>query len=285
MCCWRRPSTWWKLRIAVAEEKALKWAAELEDMMQTRKCDPDRASRFAGRFGFACTLAAGKVGRAFVRPFYAQAHAPMPGFSVSPLLMRAGNWWHEYLRLGPTLRAVPNAGVRRHLVCYTDASGVDRMLAAVVYDGISWYFARTKVSEEVMGQLLQRNDNQIGVLEMLAVALLFWTFPVLLSGSAATIFIDNDGVLYSLLKGASRAPEMCIAAGHIWLKSVALETAMWFGRVESKANLADGPTRCDLRVLEELGAFEVESVLPEWMSELWVLPAVSEYISVGKQLA
>ena len=36
------------------------------------------ALKMAGRLGFSVTLAADRVGRAFIRPFHAQGHAPTP---------------------------------------------------------------------------------------------------------------------------------------------------------------------------------------------------------------
>ena len=40
-------------------------------------------------------------------------------------------------------------------------------------------------------------------------------------------------------------------------------------RVESAANIADGPTREDLSMIEHLGAKYCEPVLPEWIHDVW----------------
>ena len=39
--------------------------------------------------------------------------------------------------------------------------------------------------------------------------------------------------------------------------------------MESKANVADGPTRDDLRILHILGASQVGARLPGWLGSLW----------------
>ena len=65
---------------AVDEKKAAKWSATLESILESKLCS---AAECAGMLGFACAIASGKIGRAFVKPFYAQANAPMPGFLVS----------------------------------------------------------------------------------------------------------------------------------------------------------------------------------------------------------
>ena len=42
-----------------------------------------------------------------------------------------------------------------------------------------------------------------------------------------------------------------------------------FVRVESKANVADGPTRDFLDVLVALGAVRLPALLPGWLNALW----------------
>ena len=106
---------------------------------------------------------------------------------------------------------------------------------------------------------------------MLAVLLLLATFEDELFGSALLAFIDNDGVLGSILRGSSRAPEVNIAVGHLWLEVAACCIAPYFGRVESKANLADGPTRADMANLQQLGASFVVPRLPKWTDTWWLL--------------
>ena len=47
-----------------------------------------------------------------------------------------------------------------------------------------------------------------------------------------------------------------------------------FYRVESKANIADGPTRLDelgCSILSQLGAMEFPAYLPGWLLNLWHL--------------
>ena len=65
---------------------------------------------------------------------------------------------------------------RKMVRAWTDASGKQRLISAVVLiDNIFWYtFAY--VSDKVWNQLQVRRDNQIGVQEMLAVLLLLETF-------------------------------------------------------------------------------------------------------------
>ena len=51
-----------------------------------------------------------------------------------------------------------------------------------------------------------------------------------------------------------------------------MQTDLHGARVESKANIADGPTRDDFEHLTALQAVFVEPVLPPWIYEIWEFP-------------
>ena len=67
--------------------------------------------------------------------------------------------------------------------------------------------------------------------------------------------------------------------GQLWLEWAHMRVGFSGHRVESKANLADGPTRDYYDILHKLGAQFVEPVLPTWVLDLWgpiLDPAVTE---------
>ena len=55
----------------------------------------------------------------------------------------------------------------------------------------------------------------------------------------------------------------------IWLTMARYKSALQLGKVESKANVADGPTRESLDLLMSLNAQYVKPTLPLWMRKLW----------------
>jgi hypothetical protein len=73
----------------VAEAKSEKWKDLLEQLLASGVCAPCNAASMAGRLSFTVTLAANRVGRAFIKPFYAQQHAPTSGNVTSQALERA----------------------------------------------------------------------------------------------------------------------------------------------------------------------------------------------------
>jgi len=117
----------------------------------------------------------------------------------------------------------------------------------------------------------ERGDKYIGLLELVAILLCMHTFRDLLEHTSATLYIDNDGVLGGMLRGSLKAPDSNWALGKLWLEIALWDIDVTLGRVESKANLADGPTRGRLRGLP-VGAEYRAPVWPSWMTDWWSAP-------------
>ena len=93
-----------EVKAAVDEIKAEQWSVALTLAMKENRFTAEEAACHSGRLGFACMVAAGKIGRAYVRPFFAQASEPLPGLVVSAQLENAAHWWSAYLWLNPTIK-------------------------------------------------------------------------------------------------------------------------------------------------------------------------------------
>ena len=127
-----------------------------------------------------------------------------------------------------------------------------------------------RVPRHIWKQLLPRNDDQIGSQEFLAVILGVYSFG--LPSCMLWAFVDNQSVLGSIVKGSCCLAELNPAIGKLWLDCAALNFALVVCRVESKANVADGPTRDFFSLLEELDAVFVNPRLPDWAYNLWNWP-------------
>jgi len=258
--------------IKVDAKKAVKWSELLLSALSENRLDGGEASKMAGRLSFSVSVATNKVGRAFIKPLYAQAHATLPGGKMSLWLRAACSWWRKFLELRPpSLFNV--GGLRTHTRIWTDAAGASRWIAAVMCFESKFFWTRMLVPPCVWDCFLVRQDNQIGMQELLAVPLALETFKFWLKGTLATIYIDNNGVLGGLIRGSCAAIDLNQAIGQLWLDIAELQVGLHAVRVESKANIADGPTREFLELLSELGATFVEPQLPAWCSDIWTFPA------------
>lgn len=162
---------------------------------------------------------------------------------------------------------------RKRVLAWTDAAGVSRIIAAVLYFNGRWFYTRIRVPDHVWSQLLPRRDNQITMQEFLAVPLLLATFAAPLRQSMALLAVDNQGVLGALISGRAGVDDLNMGIGKTWLMIAEAGLALHVVRVESNANIADGPTREDLGPMEEVGADFVNPVLPDWVRQLWHWPA------------
>ena len=255
----------------VSASKASKWTAALQDIIDQGVCSPELASNMAGRLSFAVTATCDRVGRAFVKPLYAQANHPMRGWRCSTLLLNACIWWRQYLQR--RLKSSHSVAITRpHWICWSDAAGATRLVAAVIVGPRGLYFTRARVPDWLWNQFLPRRDNQIGVQEALAVWLLVCSFRRVLGSALLTIYVDNDGVSAASLKGSSDSPEVNSMVAVFWLFVARFQMHPIFYRVESKANIADGPTRPDdigCSLLHQLGAVEFPAYLSGWFANLW----------------
>ena len=161
-----------QVSVRVAKEKAEKWTRELDELLQQGVCEAHKASQFAGRFAHTVGQAANRIGKAFIRPWYAQATASMARGAISPWLLFSISFFKEYLRLRPESKRSAGMLMRRHVRAWTDASGVDRWIAAVVLCDGRFEYCKMQLEEDIFEQMMQRKNHYIGIQEQLAITLL-----------------------------------------------------------------------------------------------------------------
>ena len=253
----------------VDEKKAQRWAKQLGDMLESDYCDETQASRMAGRLSFAVGASGGCVGRAFVKAFYAQASAPLRGFRLSFALRRSVRWFIYYLLLAePCLKLCERRP--RHVVAWSDAAGASRKVSAVVHCPVcGWMYTVWHPPDWMFDLLLRRGDHYIGYQELCGVVLIVFTFEAVIRNNALTSWQDNQGVLHTIIHGGGEAAECNAVIGNLWLTLSRWQVAFRLGRVESRANNADAPSRGCLEWLQERGAVFVEPRMPPWALSPW----------------
>ena len=122
----------------------------------------------------------------------------------------------------------------------------------------------------------RREDNMIGVLELMAVLLVAETWKADISSARWQAYIDNKGVLFSIINASCKAPDLNLIVGKFWRSLHATSTDLTAFRVESKANIADAGSReGGDKDLLSLGAQEVQARLPEFLYHIWDPPVSS----------
>ena len=178
-----------------------------------------------------------KVGRAFIKPFFMQAYCPTYNFVMSPLLKEALMWWIEYLEVMPTIERHMNNKNRPEMTLWTDAAGASTNCAALLWTGTEYVWTMDECPNHIYSQFLDRHDDQILLQEASK------TFDEILDNCYVTNFVDNDAVLFSMIKGTAQAADLRAVVGRLWM-DMAVKRVAWQGfRVESHSNIADAPRR------------------------------------------
>ena len=85
--------------------------------------------------------------------------------------------------------------------------------------------------------------NMIYGLEMLALLAFIFTMRHRLAGKSINIYIDNNNALCSLIRGDANTEIIAHMCATFWRALQVMGIDVWLGRVGSKLNIADLPTR------------------------------------------
>ena len=254
-------------------EKAARWLCTMRQALRTMQLSQRDAEKMVGRLVWTSCMMASRLGRAMLKPLYAQSTNPLRGGKVSPWLARALEWWIVFIQQMPRLERSIRTDRRQHIVCWADASGASRLVAAVAFLPCQrrWVYTIWRAPVRVLQQLIPREDNQIQAQELFGVVLALHTFMPWINGNLFTIFCDNDAVLQYVLNGSagSTAPDINQFVGRLWIDLVRHDVAINILRVTSEANISDGPTRERMKVIEELGGTWIDPVMPKWALDVW----------------
>lgn len=220
---------------------------------------PSLAASLVGKFGFLCSTLFGKAGRCCTGALRVRQYSTSEDVSLNPVLITSLHLMKLFVTETPP-RKVSFGHSRKPVLLYTDASDVPEreprfVLGAVLYDLDSPLFQYTflAVPDVVVANWLPR-ANYMGQLEVMAGPVAVSTWHNKLRGRQVIHFVDNDSAAAGLVRGYSPKADSSPLIGHYWLHAACSQVSMYIERVESKSNLADGPSRLDFQQLQSWGA-------------------------------
>ena len=86
------------VEVVVSKKKAVQWWQMLEAALASGVLAAGDASKVAGRLSFAAQHTFLRLGRAMLRPLFAQQYASLPQGRIGPMLRLAMQWWQEVLK-------------------------------------------------------------------------------------------------------------------------------------------------------------------------------------------
>ena len=247
--------------------KVHKWTAGIRDALDKDILNAGAAQKLAGRLSWAQTHLFHKLGRAMLRPIFAQRWSRSG--KISKVLRTALLWWLHVLDVGICERRDWQRHDAPPICLFVDARGVPPRCAAVAFiDGVC-HFTDGMPSKEIMNSFQKRNDSQICGLEMLAIALGLSTFAAELKGRSVVVFSDNKGAESAARKGVAKAWDHCEIIHEIWTLAFQIGAHLWIERVSSVDNISDLPSRAEYSLLyEEFDAQWREPVLGRLFLEM-----------------
>ena len=157
---------------------------------------------------------------------------------------------------------------------WVDASGVERGLGALMFDGNKFEYCHCTLPQDVWEQLNPRGDHNIGSQEMLAAVMGLHTWKDKFAGHCLSFFGDNAGVVGPMIRGSSNARETNALTGRMWMHVACDDIAIMIYRVKSESNPADGPSRGKFDLMLHLCAEDVAPKFHPWAYELWSIPSI-----------
>jgi hypothetical protein len=249
-----------EVRLELTEKKRVEWTDKLLTARKGGIMMPGEASKFAGRLNFAAQKCFRRLGRAMIRPFYAQQYAPLAHGRIGDMLGLAVDWWLHVLQ-HRVVQSVPMQVHEKTAQLFCDARGEPARMAAVLFVEGEIFYTSWAPSEKLRATLSERRDKQIMAWELLAIALGISTFREKLVGRRVRIWCDNVGGEQALRAGAARSLDHNLMVHGVWLHAVRVGYGIWVERVPTKDNIADLPSRESYGLLRSLGATWAEPVM------------------------
>ena len=267
-----------RIHVAAKPSRVRNLTQTIDQILNSGELSPAVAASIVGKFGFLCSTLFGKVGRCCTAALRHRQYSTAYQRSITPALHVSLQLMKQFLVSCPDREL--KLSHERPLLMYTDASDVpgrfpQRLLGAVLFDPIdkSLVFSSWPVADAIVSRWLQK-ESYMGQLELLAAPFAFSTWQDRIQNRSLILFIDNDSAAASLVKGYSPKVDSGAIVGEFWLLAAQLRVHVCIDRVESKSNLADGPSRNQFDEIKGLGgswtsprtgAFgEPISSLPSW---------------------
>lgn len=147
------------INFSLSPDKAHKWLHIIDEALHSRRLDAGAAQKLSGRLMWATQLLFDRVGRAMIKPIFAQK-ASKDGH-VGPRLRQALIWWRNVIAHGVTETKPWTEGGRARAHIFVDAASTPARCAAVLFCDDEVWYTDGPPSTRLLDQLAARRDNQI----------------------------------------------------------------------------------------------------------------------------
>eukprot|EP00435_Cladocopium_sp_Y103_P071893 s30_g38.t1 len=257
----------------------------IDQIIASNTLTPSVAASLLGKFGFLCSTMYGKVGRCCTSAVRTRQYQTGDGNGLTPALLTCLNLMKIFVNTAPSRQLKINDNTPP-IILYTDASDVPErdprwVLGCVLIDPCESFqveYTSWTVPQSIVDTWVAK-QSYMGQLELLACPLAICTWKHRLRSRQVLLFCDNDSAASNLVKGYSSKTDSSKIVGLFWLLCSDASTEVYLDRVESKSNLADGPSRLEFSLLQQLSAERPANHLLANKGYTAKAPAVRKYNS------
>ena len=236
------------LRVRNTDKRVEEVTAKIHETLDGKFLTPSAAATLKGRLGFAEGQLFGRSARRLINELGSFATSVRRRSEITEDLTVSLNAVERMLLSGKP-REIDSKS-HEVMFLYTDASyspedesgGIGGVLCAADGTVLAWF--GEELSSAVCSRFKTEGQTQlIGELKALAVLVALKTWSKEISSKHLVAFIDNEGSKFSILKGYSKNPCLSEIVTAIACAEESASCFVWYARVPSECNPADGPSR------------------------------------------
>ena len=222
------------------------------NVLSSGSLSPGAAASLRGKLYFAASSAYGKVGRAALQPIIQRQERPGADYRLHGSMITSLKFFVTLLNNMPDREIRLGTDPRPPLIVWSDASWENMVgwLGFVVYDPESGGFLHSDshVPDHIL-EMFVRRKQKIGQCEILAAIAVYFSLPDLCRDRQVIHWIDNTSAISCLVHGYSGKVDSALLVNVFNLFNAGLKARVHFEYVESKANVADLPSRQEFAFL------------------------------------
>ena len=265
------------MHVRIPARKAAKYERRILAILDRGTMSPGEARKISGTVDYAASVVLGRRARAFTRPVRAwEQHPRAQRRRLTSELRDALQALRVFLADRSWQPILSHGSPRRFALVFSDARGkaessglqqawgAEQLAAVLLTETGGWYTCLSASDSKARSWLAGlKSDQRINECESLAALLAIGTFGPLLEDTDTLLFIDSTAAEGCLSKGLSSSRVLSALASAMWTQASLWRAAIWVGRVPSKLNVADGPTRGDLSAVRDHSWSYIEPWLPD----------------------
>ena len=241
-----KPENGMRLSVRLTPEKASRRVGAIKLFLPKGRVGRKDLGSLIGKLGFSQTCLFGKFARCQLRALYCKLNRLwyVPTLRSREILIFR-RWISVLHTVSPRLVALPDA--QAGLIVYTDAATSSQIISAFSFAGGPG--GRRRILDAfaskmpILRQQQFRDSNMIFGFEIPTLVAFLWTNRNKLAGKRIILFVGNSAALSALIRGDSTRPMADALTAALWHTSRKYNICIWLGRVSTKLNIADLPTR------------------------------------------